>query len=74
VVERLGENWCGTWHYLLVVRRKLGDRKSISFWHDRWVGRFPLKDVFLRLFSVSVVKEASTADIGVNGHLVWSWR
>ena len=30
-----------------------------SFWHDRWCGEFPLKDLFNRVYVLAVDKNAS---------------
>jgi hypothetical protein len=60
------------------VLKKLGDGRFTSFWCDKWVGDLPLCDRFPRLFSISINKEASVAEVSRrnSGMLNWnlSWR
>jgi hypothetical protein len=44
--------------------KRIGNGGETSFWHDRWVGVQPLKDVFPRLFLVSTQKEACVSEVG----------
>ncbi|KAK2400342.1 hypothetical protein QL285_050052 [Trifolium repens] len=55
------------------VRKKIGNGLSTRFWRDIWVGNRPLKDVFPRLFSVSVSKELSVAEAWVRVEGLWCW-
>lgn len=50
-----------------------GNGKLISFWHDTWVGNFPLCEKFPRLFRASLQPDSCVADIGffVNNEWVW---
>lgn len=43
------------------------------FWHDRWCGDFPLKDLFPRLYVLTVDKNAFVAEYQeqVRGNSVW---
>ncbi|PNY11107.1 receptor-like kinase [Trifolium pratense] len=60
-----------------VVRKKLGNGHNTSFWHDKWIGVIPLKNVYPRLFSVSVDKDSSVAESGrldLDGdRWIWHW-
>jgi hypothetical protein len=47
---------------------------STRFWRDIWVGSQPLKDVFPRLFSVSVAKEILVAEARVQVDGLWCWK
>ena len=40
---------------------KLGDGKLVKFWHDIWTGTLPLKNVFKKLYSLSILKDLSIA-------------
>jgi hypothetical protein len=55
----------------------LGNGVTTSFWLDCWVGDSPLKDRFPRLFSISIQKEATVADVwdGTDiGRWNFNWR
>ena len=41
---------------------EVGDGSSIFFRHDRWCGKFPLKDLFPSLYVLAVDKNASIAE------------
>jgi hypothetical protein len=56
------------------VRKKIGNGSSTRFWRDIWVGSQPLKDVFPRLFSVSVAKEILVAEARVQVDGLWCWK
>jgi hypothetical protein len=43
--------------------RKMGAAGQTSFWKDTWLGLIPFCERFPRLFSISVQKEATVADI-----------
>ena len=55
-----------------------GTGKEIVFWEDNWVGNGALKEVFPRLFSLSLSKESKVAEFGAwnNGQWVctFAWR
>ena len=50
---------------------KVGNGKEVMFWEDNWVGRGALKSVFLRLFSLSVSKDSTVAEVGAWNNNVW---
>lgn len=43
--------------------RKVGNGLTTSFWKDIWVGSSSHRSAFPRLYSLSIQKEASIADI-----------
>jgi hypothetical protein len=45
------------------IRRAVGDGRGTLFWHYIWVGEFPLKRKFPRLFVLSVNKECSVEEM-----------
>jgi hypothetical protein len=71
IVVNLGVNW-----FLGSVYRKLGNGMLTSFWSDNWSGELPLKDCFPRLFSISIQKNASVAEVWNPGVGNWNflWR
>jgi hypothetical protein len=55
----------------------MGNGRNTSFWEDSWAGDIPLRDSFPRLFSISLQKVASVADLwNANGMEGWNlcWR
>ncbi|GMI94762.1 hypothetical protein HRI_003145500 [Hibiscus trionum] len=52
----------------------VGDRKSIRFWEDMWVGRVPLKMSFSRIFALASKKEGKIEDFGKLEGFVWRWH
>jgi len=44
---------------------ELGDGSTIFFWHDRWCGEVPLKEVYPGLYVLAVDRNASIADYGL---------
>jgi hypothetical protein len=67
----LGVNW-----FSGSVYRKLRNGMRTSFWRDNWSSEIPLKDRFPRLFSISIQKNASVADMWNPGDGNWNflWR
>ncbi|GAU38554.1 hypothetical protein TSUD_320260 [Trifolium subterraneum] len=67
----------GDW-ILDVFKKKLGNGGSTRFWLDHWVGVAPLKEVFPRLYSISLQMDLTIQEIGewVNDKWVWhiKWR
>jgi len=53
---------------------EVGDGSSIFFWHDRWCGEVPFKDLFPRLYVLVVDKNAPVAEYReqVHGNSVWA--
>jgi hypothetical protein len=39
----------------------VGDVAKIRLWHEKWYGDQDLKDIFLDLYSIACVKDASMA-------------
>lgn len=60
------------------VARKVGDGSQILFWLDSWLGDTRLKDVFPRLYQVSLDQKATISGFGewssVGWHWCWRWR
>jgi len=46
------------------INWKVGYGKKVLFWEDNWVGSGALKNVFLRLFSLSLSKDFAVAAFG----------
>jgi hypothetical protein len=53
--------------------KKIGNGSNTSFWHDKWVGTQPLKEVFPRLFLISTQKECSVMEVGRWNSGRWEW-
>jgi hypothetical protein len=45
------------------LEREVGDGKNTLFWNDPWVDGDTLKDLFRRLFEISLDKEARVAEM-----------
>jgi hypothetical protein len=57
------------------VEKRMGNGRNTSFWEDSWVGDTPLRQSFPRLFSISLQKVESVADLwNVNGEEGWNLR
>jgi hypothetical protein len=56
-----------------ILGKKVGDGSSTSFWCDRWLGNFSLKELFDRLYLLFEDKDSSIKSLGewVDGHWVW---
>ncbi|XP_071700079.1 uncharacterized protein [Rutidosis leptorrhynchoides] len=55
-----------------VLRPKVGNGLSISFWNDDWLGNGPLRDRFIRLYHLDSNQNCTLADrVDVNG---WKWE
>jgi len=55
-------------------RWKVGNRKEIRFWEDKWVGNLELKNKFPRLFSLCGDKDLLLECCGVWEEGDWSWK
>jgi hypothetical protein len=60
------------------VSRFVGDGKNTLFWTDVWVGGVSLRDMFNRLYDLSMLKGESVSAMctlgwGIDGG-AWSWR
>jgi len=51
-----------------------GSRNKIMFWEDVWTSDFPLKDRIPRLFSNSVLKNATLGEVGFWNENQWIWN
>lgn len=51
------------------VERKIGKGNSVRFWSDTWCRHFTLKDRYLRLYNLSLQKDAIIFDLGT-----WTWN
>lgn len=52
----------------------VGSGGSISFWHDKWCDKGPLKRVFPRLYSISSQKNSFIAHMGWRFEECWKWN
>ncbi|GLT38064.1 hypothetical protein SLA2020_123340 [Shorea laevis] len=59
-------------------RWEIGDGSRVAFWDAKWAGDKPLKDLFPRLYALSLTKEGMLKDMGFwsKGNWVWDckWR
>jgi len=55
------------------IKWRSGTGKEIVFWEDNWVGNGALKEVFTRLFSLSLSKESKVAEFGAWNNGQWAW-
>ncbi|KAK9003028.1 hypothetical protein V6N11_060599 [Hibiscus sabdariffa] len=53
--------------------RNVNDGRSILFWSDVWVGSFPLKSLFPRIFALSHNKKGKIAEFGSKFETSWIW-
>ncbi|GKV38927.1 hypothetical protein SLEP1_g46780 [Rubroshorea leprosula] len=53
---------------------EVGEGNKVDFWIDRWVGDKSLKDLFPRLFALSVKKEGKVYEMGTWEEGRWRWR
>lgn len=56
------------------IRRKVGNGKATSFWHEAWFGNSSLKEEFPRLFFLSDQSQAVVVDMGWWDGDVWRWK
>jgi hypothetical protein len=64
----LGDNW-----FSHGVIKKMGNGTNTRFWTDTWVGDVSLQSRFPRLFSISIQKNASVAEVANPGSGVDCW-
>ncbi|XP_039009369.1 uncharacterized protein LOC120137754 [Hibiscus syriacus] len=55
------------------MRLKTGNEKYVEFWNDVWLGGVPLKDLFPRLYVLSINKLGKVMDFRVNNASGWVW-
>ncbi|KAL4386357.1 hypothetical protein GQ457_09G021100 [Hibiscus cannabinus] len=53
---------------------QVGDGKSISFWSDLWLGDFPLKSRFPRIYALSGNKVGKISEFGKKDESGWVWN
>lgn len=54
-------------------RRRIGNGNDTRFWLDPWVGDGCLKDLFPRLYSISISRTGSVASMGFWNGDNWQW-
>ena len=53
---------------------KVGNGNSVNFWHDRWCEAGILKELFPRLFAISLQKNSHISQMGEWNDSSWLWR
>ncbi|GKV27596.1 hypothetical protein SLEP1_g36755 [Rubroshorea leprosula] len=53
---------------------EVGEGNRVEFWSNRWVGDKSLRDLFPRLFALSVKKEGKVSEMGTWEEGRWRWR
>ncbi|GKV22035.1 hypothetical protein SLEP1_g31939 [Rubroshorea leprosula] len=53
---------------------EVGDGNRVVFWCDRWIGVKSLRDLFPRLFALSVKKKGKVSEMGSWEEGRWHWR
>ncbi|GKV51081.1 hypothetical protein SLEP1_g57759 [Rubroshorea leprosula] len=53
---------------------EVGEGNKVAFWHEWWVGDKNLRDLFPRLFELSMKKEGKVAEMGFWEEGKWVWR
>jgi len=77
-----GPHGCSLWRYISKGWERffpysffeVDDCSTISFWHNRWCGEWPLKELFPGLYALAVDRNASVTDFreqGLGG-FVWA--
>lgn len=58
------------------VERVIGNGVDTYFWEEKWAGGARLRDLFPRLYRLSLDKEARVVSMGewVEGRWEWRWR
>jgi hypothetical protein len=73
----IGSNLNNNW-FIHGTVKKLGNGLATNFWCDRWLGDAPLRDLFPRLFSISLQQDLSITAVrrSINGIATWNlvWR
>ncbi|GJR45863.1 hypothetical protein Tco_1293308 [Tanacetum coccineum] len=59
---------------LSLVKKKVGNGEATSFWNDVWLGDFPLKQTYLRLYFLELDKHVSVASKLRANSLISSFR
>ncbi|GKV50261.1 hypothetical protein SLEP1_g56973 [Rubroshorea leprosula] len=53
---------------------EVGEGNRVEFWSNRWVGDKSLRDLFPRLFALSIKKEGKVSEMGTWEEGRWVWR
>ena len=53
---------------------KVGNDRSVRFWHDRWCEVGSLKRIFPRLYSISMQKNFLISQMGDWQEETWTWN
>ncbi|GKV29432.1 hypothetical protein SLEP1_g38359 [Rubroshorea leprosula] len=53
---------------------EVGEGNRVGFWSDRWIGVKSLRDLFPRLFALSVKKDGKVFEMGIWEKGRWWWR
>ncbi|GJT13803.1 RNA-directed DNA polymerase, eukaryota [Tanacetum coccineum] len=60
---------------LSLVKKKVGNGEATSFWNDMWLGDFPLKQTYPRLYFLELDKHVSVAlKLRANSRISSFWR
>ncbi|GKU93253.1 hypothetical protein SLEP1_g6860 [Rubroshorea leprosula] len=52
---------------------KVGNGSCVDFWHDKWVGDNPLRNLFPRLYALANSREGQLKDMGYWSAENWIW-
>jgi len=66
------EEWGGKFEDRLNLEVRNG--REVMFWSDNWIDLEDLKNIFPRLFSLSVNKEEKLCDCGIWENGTWEWN
>ncbi|KAE8682317.1 Polynucleotide adenylyltransferase family protein isoform 4 [Hibiscus syriacus] len=55
------------------LRWKTGNGHYVAFWNDAWLGEVPLKDLFPRLYTLSMNKEGKVVEFRESNAAGWVW-
>jgi hypothetical protein len=80
-ITRMGSTW---WRDLCLIdkdsgwftnaiNKRVGVGNSTSFWNERWIGDQTLRQLFPRLFGISLQKDDLICNMGRLGDGVWIW-
>lgn len=69
----------GLWKSIMMVKDifwkfiqfKLGSKREIRFWEDRWIGNRPLRDVFRNLYSLATDSMGRVSDVFDEENNIW---
>ncbi|GKV01549.1 hypothetical protein SLEP1_g14096 [Rubroshorea leprosula] len=52
---------------------KVGNGSCVHFWHDKWVGDKPLRNLFPRLYALAIRRDGQLKDMGYWSAENWIW-